>query len=178
MSIFVEQIMCKKFQIFLAALLLVGTFGCGAKELLGLGGKDRTLYSGPQYSPTSQVAIAFHPTQVPKSCKVFAEVLAQLPPKLTGKDIESAILTEAGKRGANRVLIGQSRQGDDKGTRFLYYGPDKEYLCSEQCGDWKFGYDLWEKQGEWVNIGYKEWGRAEVRYETPLVMQLVLLQCR
>jgi len=174
--------MYKIFQIILSAFVLVSTFGCSgvkeAKDLVGLGGKDRTVYSGPKYAPTSQVAIAFQPAQVPKSCRVFAEVMVQLPPKLTGKDIETAILTEAGKRGADQVLIGQSRQGDDKGTRFLYYGPDKEYLCSEQCGSWKFGFDLWEKQGEWVNIGYKEWGKTEVRYDVPLLVQLALLQCR
>ncbi len=174
--------MSKIFQIILSAFVLVGVFGCGGvkevKDLVGLGGKDRTVYSGPNYAPTSQVATAFQPTQVPKSCRVFAEVLVQLPPRLTGKDIESAILNEAGKRGADQVLIGQSRQGDDKGTQFLYYGPDKEYLCSEQCGGWKFGYDVWEKQGEWVNIGYKEWGKAEVRFDVPLVVQMAMLQCR
>ena len=105
-------------------------------------------------------------------------MLVQFPPKQTGKDIESAIVAEAGKRGADQVLIGQSRQGDDKGLRFLYYGPEKEYLCVEQCGGWNFGYDLWEKQGEWVNIGYKEWGKAEVRYDTALAMQIALLKCR
>jgi len=170
--------MNKFFQISLATFLLVGTFGCGAKEYLGFGDKEQTLYKGPKYPPTSQIAVAFHSTQVPKSCRVFAEALAQLPAQLTGRDIERIVFAEAGKRGADRVLIGQSRQGDDKGTRFLYYGPDKEYLCSEQCGDWKFGYDIWEKQGEWVNIGYKEWGKAEVRYDAPLVMQIALLQCR
>jgi hypothetical protein len=174
--------MPKIFQIILSVFVLIGIFGCGGvkevKQLVGLDGKDRTVYNGPNYTPTSQVAIAFQPSQVPKSCRVFAEVMVQLPPKLTGKDIESAILSEAGKRGAGQVLIGHSRQGDDKGTRFLYYGPDKEYLCSEQCGGWKFGYDVWEKQGEWVNIGYKEWGKADVRYDVPLVMQVAFLQCR
>lgn len=175
--------MFKIFQIILSAFVLAGIFGCGGvkevKELVGLGGKDRTVYNGPNYAPTSQVAIAFQPAQVPKSCRVFAEVLVQLPPQLTGKDIETAILNEAGKRGAHQVLIGQSRQGgDDKEARFLYYGPDKEYLCSEQCGSWKFGYEVWEKQGEWVNIGYKEWGKTNIRFEAPLVMQMALLQCR
>jgi hypothetical protein len=178
--------MYKIFQIFLSILILVGTFGCGAKEYLGFGdkgflgygGKDRTVYTGPVYPPTSKTTVAFQPVQVGKSCRVFSEALVQLPPQLTGKDIEQAVLAEAGKRGAAQVLIGQSRQGDEKSVRFLYYGPEKEYPCAEQCGSWKTSYDFWEKQGEWVSIGYKEWGKSEVRYETPLIVQIALLQCR
>lgn len=170
--------MNKVFQAFLAILVLAGMYGCGAKEMLGFGEKNRTVYTGKVYPPTNKVAVAFQPSQVPRNCRVFAEVLAQLPPKQTGKDIEHTLLNEAGKRGADQILVGQSRQGDEKNARFLYYGPDREYLCSDQCGGWKFGYDLWEKQGEWVSIGYKEWGKSEDRYESPLVMQIVMLKCQ
>ena len=179
--------MCKIFQIFLSCLILVGTFGCGAKEYLGLGdkgflgigGKDRTVYTGPVYPSTNKkIVVAFQPAQVGKSCRVFAEALVQLPPMVTGKDIEQTVLAEAGKRGADQVLIGQSRQGDEKSVHFLYYGPDKEYPCAEQCGSWKTSYDFWEKQGEWESVGYKEWGKSDVRYEKPLIMQIALLQCR
>lgn len=170
--------MSKILQFILLGALLVTTFGCGGKSFFGFGGQDRSLYAGPVYPSTSNVAVSFQPGQVPKTCRVFAEAMVQLPPKISGKDVARTILSEAGKRGADRVLIGQSRQSDDNGTRFLYYGPDKEYPCSEQCGSWRFGYDLWEKQGEWVSIGSQEWGKTEARFETPQIMQIVLLRCR
>lgn len=179
--------MVKILQFVLMALLLVSTSGCGAKKLVGLDGtgflgfgdNEKTAFKGATYPPTSQVAIAFQPSQVAASCRVFAEALVRLPAKVSGKDIENTILAEAGKRGAEQVLIGQSRQAeDDEGAQFLYFGPNKEYLCSEQCGGWKFGYSLWEEQGDWVNIGYKEWGNAGYRSEGPLVMQIVMLRCR
>jgi predicted small lipoprotein YifL len=171
--------MSKIVQFILLVMVVISASGCGTKEMLGFGGKDKNAYDGPEYPATSKVATAFQPTQVPKSCRVFAEVLVQLPPKISGKNIENTILAEAGKRGADQVLIGQGRQGEsDDGVQFLYYGPKKEYLCSEQWSGWKFGYNLWEKQGEWVSVGYKEWGKAEVSYETPLVLQMAMLRCQ
>jgi hypothetical protein len=170
--------MSKSVQLVLMAAVLAAAMGCGVKKYVGLG-DDRTVYNGPVYPATSKIAIAFQPAQTGKSCRVFAESLAQFPANLTGKDIETAVLAEAGKRGADQVLLGQTRQGeDDDGLQFLYYGPSREYLCADQCGGWKFGYNLWEKQGGWVTVGYAEWGKAGVRFETPLVMQLVMLRCQ
>ncbi len=171
--------MLKIVQLVLLSLVLISASGCGTKELLGLGGKDKNAYAGREYPATSKVTTVFQPTQVPKSCRVFAELLVQLPPKISGQQIEHTILAEAGKRGADQVVIGQARQSQDNdGIQFLYYGPKKEYPCAEQWDGWKFGYALWEKQGEWVSVGYKEWGKAEVSYETPLVMQMAMLRCR
>ena len=174
--------MSKTVRFILVAAVLVVFSGCGVKnnvkKLVGLG-EDRTVYSGPTYPASSKIAIAFQPAQVNKSCRVFAETLVQLPANLTGKGIETSVLAEAGKRGADQVLIGQTRQGTgDGGLKFLYYGPAHEYFCTEQCGGWKFGYDVWEKQGEWVTIGYSEWGKDGVRFETPLVMQVAMLRCQ
>ncbi|ADW19116.1 hypothetical protein Despr_2983 [Desulfobulbus propionicus DSM 2032] len=175
--------MSKWSQFIAAAAVLAAASGCGLNQevgkLVGLSGEDRTAYNGPVYPATNKIAIAFQSAQVDRSCRVFAEVLVQLPANQTGKDIEAAVLGEAGKRGADQVLIGQSRQSeDDNGLRFLYYGPAYEYLCDEQCGGWKFGYDLWEKQGAWVSVGYAEWGRGEAHFETPLTMQLAMLRCQ
>jgi len=171
--------MVKIVQSALLAIVLISAPGCGTKELLGLGDKEQNPYTGPAYPPASKIVTAFQPTQVPRSCRVFAEVLVQLPPKISGKNIENTILAEAGKRGADQVLIGQSRQGnEDDGLQFHYFGPKKEYLLTEQWDGWKFGYDLWEKQGAWVSVGYKEWGKAEVSYETPLVLQMAMLRCQ
>jgi len=171
--------MSKCVQLVLAAMILAAVSGCGVKKYVGLGDDDRTVYSGPMYPATSKIAIAFQPAQVGKSCRVFAETLAEFPANMTGKDIESAVLGEAGKRGADQVLIGQSRlAADDDGLKFLYYGPTHEYLCADQCGGWRFGYKFWEKQGEWASVGYGQWGKSGARFENPLVMQMVMLRCQ
>lgn len=175
--------MLKTVRCILVAVVLVAVSGCGAgksvKKLVGLGGDDLTVYKGQVYPATSKIAIAFQPAQVGKSCRVFAESLVLFPANQTGKDIENSLLAEAGQRGADQILIGQTRQGeDDAGLQFLYYGPTYEYLCVDQCGGWKYGYKLWEAQGEWVTLGYNEWGKTGVRFETPLVMQVVMLRCQ
>ncbi|NLX19776.1 MAG: hypothetical protein GXY53_10935 [Desulfobulbus sp.] len=166
-----------------AVFLLAVLSGCGAKDrvkqLVGLGGPDHTVYSGAVYPATSKIATAFQANQVDRSCRVFAEVLVQLPENFSGKDIETAILKEAGARGADQVLIGQARTGSKTdGPVFLYYGPTYEYLCANQCDAWKYGYDLWEQQGEWISVGYRQWGNAGVVYEMPLIMQVLMLRCR
>ena len=56
-----------------------------------------------------------------------------------------------------------------------------EARIAERLERWrglKFGYEVWEKQGDWVSIGYNELGRAEVRYDVPLIMQVAMLRCR
>jgi len=163
--------------------VLTALAGCGAKDrvkrFVGLAGPDPTEYIGPVYPATQSVAVAFQPGQVDKNCRVFAELLVQFPAKSSGAAVESAVLTEARARGAEQVLIGQTRQGkDDSGPRFLYYGPAYEYRCADQCGGWKFGFDLWEAQGEWASLGYKEWGKAGAVFETPLVVQTLMLRCQ
>lgn len=157
--------------------------GCGVKDSVkrftGLGGPESTEYTGTAYPATQTVAVAFQPAQVDKTCRVFAELLVQFPANATGKDVETAVLTEARARGAHQVLIGQTRQGkEDSGPHFLYYGPAYEYLCADQCGGWKFGFDFWGEQGDWASIGYREWGKAGVIFETPLVIQMVMLRCQ
>lgn len=175
--------MVKSVQLILMTIVLAAVAGCGVqksvKKFVGLGDEDLTVYSGPMYPATTKIAIAFQPAQVGKSCRVFAESLALFPVNVTGKDIEASVLAEAGKRGADQVLVGQTRQAaDDDGLQFLYFGPKNEYLCADQCGGWKFGFSFWEKQGHWVPLGYAEWGKATTRFETPLVMQMAMLRCQ
>ena len=164
--------MLKKIRIVtLLLILLLIIAGCGKKEA--------PKYSGIVYPPTSEVKSVFQPGQVSKVCRIFAEVLVSLPANSTGKGIHDYVITEAGLRGAEMVLIGQSRESeDDDGPVFHYFGPDKEYLCSEKWCGWKGGYDLWAKQGDWVNIGLNEWGNGAVFYDYPIVMQVAYLRCR
>ncbi len=81
-----------------------------------------------------------------RACWVFAEVLVQLPADLTGQEIENILLAEAGQRGADLMLIGQSRQGTDDQTASSTTGRAR-IPFGERWRGWKFGYELWEKQG-------------------------------
>jgi hypothetical protein len=77
------------------------------------------------------------------------------------------------------VLIGRARESkDNNGLTFHYYGPAHEYLCTDQCGGWKYGYDLWEQQEDWVSFGYAQWGKANAVYEMPMILQVALLRCQ
>lgn len=146
--------------------------------LSGCGGKDTNAYSGKAYSPTTKIATAFHYTQVPEPCRVFAETLALLPPNLSGKEVKNLVYREAGAKGADLILIGQSRQSEEEELQFLYYGPREEYSCAEDWNGWKYGYDQWEDQGKWVNIGLSEWGNTKVSFDAPLIMQVAFMRCR
>ncbi|HFQ90583.1 MAG TPA: hypothetical protein ENK27_10960, partial [Desulfobulbus sp.] len=72
----------------LAALLLLGS--CG--------GKKAVIYTGKTYPPTEKVGYAFLPSQVPPTCRVFAQVLVTLPADSTGKSIRDSITDEARMR--------------------------------------------------------------------------------
>lgn len=160
---------------FICTLLLPAI----ALLLSGCSGKDETAFTGKAYTPTDKIATAFQYTQVPRPCRVFAETLAILPANQSGKEIQNMVFKEAGAKGADLVLIGQTRKmEDDAESQFVYYGPVQEYLCAENWCGWKFGYDEWEDQGEWVNIGHSEWGNETVSFENPLMMQVAFLRCR
>lgn len=163
--------MNRKTSLFLCAALVLLLSACG--------GKDRTVFTGKVYPPTQKIATVFQYTQVPRPCRVFAETLMTLPATSNGAEIQRLVFGEAAAKGADLVLIGQTREmEDDEGFGVIYFGPEKEYLCAESWCGWKFGYDEWEDQGDWVNIGLKEWGNASVTFAPPLMMQVAFLRCR
>lgn len=163
--------MQRMLQIILSVALVVGTLGCGKQ--------DGSVFTGTVYPPTTEMTTVFQPAQAPLSCRVFAEALVFVPAELTGEDISTIIQAEAGKKGADMVLIGQTRESKkDEGVQFIYFGPTREYRIADQWRGWRYGYDLWSKQGEWVSIGYKEWGNEVIRFENPLLIQVALLRCR
>ena len=147
-------------------------------SLLGACSGHNTGYVGKQYEPTEKVVPVYQAGQIPKSCRVTAHLLVNLPPKFSGQNSADAISDEAKLRGADVVLVGQSRQSEDgEQLSFTYYGPAQEYGVERWSG-WKFGYDKWEDQGEWVNIGYTEWGNSSVEFDYPIMLQLAFLRCR
>lgn len=163
-------------EITLSAILIsffLVQVGCSDKDA------DLMAYRGTTYPPTSKIDYIFQATQAPQSCRVFAELLATLPTDADGKLIQQKLENEAKARGADMVLVGQSRQmEDDEGFTFVYYGPQKEYFCNEQWCGWKYGYDAWEEQGDFVNIGFQEWGNTKVRFDYPVMLQAAFLRCR
>lgn len=151
----------------LASLVLLS--GCGSHD---------PGYQGMQYPATEKVEPVFMKSQIPQSCRVFAHLFVTMPPQYTGKDFVAAVTEEAKAKGADMMLIGQSRQcTSGSELDFTYYGPDREYLIRDWPG-WNFGFEDWEEQGEWASIGYSEWGSSEVRYDYPIVMQTIFLRCQ
>ena len=145
----------------------------------GCGGKDSTAYRGVKYPATTKVIPSFQPDQVPVSCRVFSHLLARLPKGSNGKTIAQDVENEARAHGADMLLSGGSRQAEDNhGLDFIYYGPEEQYKCRDKWCGWKFGYDVWSEQGDWVNLGYNEWGNGNVSFDFPIVMQLAFLRCQ
>lgn len=151
------------------ALTTTGMLGCGSHE---------PVYTGKEYPPTEKVETVFQESRIPESCRVFAHLFATMPAGYTGRDFVAVLSGEARSRGADMMLVGQSRQCTTKTElAFDYYGPDREYRIAEWPG-WSFGFDEWGKQGAWAGIGYDEWGNGEVYYDYPIILQAVFLRCQ
>ena len=147
--------------------------------MAGCSSKDIPAYHGRQYPASNTVIPVFQAGQVPVSCRVFSQMLVWLPENSTGKSIAQAIEQEAISRGADVLLIGKSREAsDDEGLLFTYYETAKEENCREQWPGWKFGYDVWSQQGDWVSFGYNEWGNADIQFNTPIILQAAFLRCQ
>lgn len=151
------------------ALIMIGLIGCGSHE---------PVYTGKKYPPTEKVEAVFQKSRIPEACRVFAHLFATMPAGYTGRDFVAALSDEARSRGADMMLIGQSRQcTTESELTFEYYGPNREYRIGEWPG-WSFGFDEWGKQGAWAGIGYEEWDNGEVYYDYPIVLQVVFLRCQ
>ena len=153
----------------IAAALIVFLSGCGSHD---------PGFQGMQYPPTEKVEPIFLKSKIPDSCRVFAHLFVTMPAGYTGKDFVSAVKKEAKAKGADMVLVGQSRQcTTETALDFTYYGPDREYKIREWPG-WNFGFEDWEEQGEWASIGYQEWGDSNLRFDYPIVMQVIFVRCQ
>ena len=155
--------------LFILLFMLTGCFGFGSKQSNIRVGKIRT----------ARVIPTFQPKHIPVSCVVISHLLVQLPSNMNGKSISRAVTMEAAVQGADMLLIGGSRQAeDDDDMDFICYGPEQPYNFRDKWSGWKFGYEMWVDQGEWVSLAYKEWGNEDISYNFPIVMQAAFLQCK
>ncbi|MDU9049373.1 MAG: hypothetical protein Q3M30_11000 [Candidatus Electrothrix sp. Rat3] len=135
-------------------------------------------YKGIKFPSTDKVVPTFQDRQVPVSCRVFAHLLVHIPEGSTGKSLAQAIEAEAMTRGADMLLLGGTRQANDnQGPAFSYYGPAQPYKCRDNWSGWKFAYEEWVSQGEWVAMGYNEWGNPDAHFNSPLIIQAAFLRC-
>ena len=63
-----------------------------------------------QYPPTAKVEPIFQVSQAPASCRVFSHLFATIPPNMMMNEFTDKISGEAKSKGADMMLIGQSRQ--------------------------------------------------------------------
>jgi len=153
--------------ILLGALVFIA--GCGSHE---------SGMMTSRYSSTQTVKAVFQKKAIPASCRVFAQLFATFPTGYTGKEFADALTAEAQSKGADMMLIGQSRQcTTESDLSFRYFGPDREYRLPDWPG-WSFGLEEWEEQGEWIGIGYNEWGNSSVSYDYPIILRAAFVRCQ
>jgi hypothetical protein len=140
--------------------------------------KKTKSYKGITYFPTERVVPTFQEQQVPVNCRVFAHLLVHIPEGFTGKEIAQTVETEAMALGADMLLIGGTRAANSsKEPAFSYYGPAQPYKCRDHWSGWKFAYEDLVNQGEWVAMGYDEWGNQDASFSSPLIIQAAFLRC-
>lgn len=161
--------MKKKFTILSIILITVSLMtGCASNDA-GL--------KAIQYPPTDKVETIFQKKDIPESCRVFSHLFVNMPAGYTGAQFVEAVSKEAESKGADMILIGQSRQcTTESELRFNYYGPDHEYKIRDWPA-WSYGFEDWHEQGAWANIGYNEWGDGSIFFDYPILMQVVFLRC-
>ncbi len=137
-------------------------------------------YTGVSFPQTNTSRLTFQEEGVPADCTAFAHLLMNSKTVSTGKDIASAMHSEAESKGANLVLVGMSREMPDKEfdeTRFSYYGPEYAYSFAKTWLGWKFGFDEWNEAGVLTDMGWESWGNGNITYDNSLVIQAVFLRC-
>jgi hypothetical protein len=162
----------------MSAKTLLSCLSLIALFLLPACGNNKATTAPIAHPATDRVETIFQQTQVPDACRVIAQVLVTVPALQTGRQFAETVTAEARARGAEMLLIGQSRQSvEESELSFAYYPPAREFRINEWPG-WNFGAEEWKEQGAWANIGFAEWGNNEIRYDYPVVLQAVFLRCR
>ncbi len=158
---------------FLLCCALVFLSSCGGKDI------DPHAFHGRLYPPTDKVTYIFQSSQAPTNCRIFAKLLVDMPAGINGALMREQMDKEAKAHGADMVLIGQARRmNDDEGFHFIYYGNGGEYRCNDQWCGWKYGFDVWDKQGKFVSIGIDQWSNQAVSFPFPVMLQAAFIRCR
>ncbi len=137
-------------------------------------------YEGIRFPQTTINQVSFQEHSIPADCSAFAHLQMNSRMRSTGKDIEEAMLLEAGNKGANLVLVGMSRELVDaelEENSFAYYGPEYAYNFNKTWLGWKFGFDEWNDADNLVGLGAGKWGSDEISFDNSLLIQAVFLRC-
>jgi hypothetical protein len=146
--------------------------------LSGCGFHDNDSVQTITYPPTDKVEAVFQKSRVPASCRVFANLYATMPAGSSGQQFVEAVSDEARSKGADIILVGQSRQcTTESELNFTYYGSNREYKIRDWPG-WSYGFEEWQEQGDWTGIGYKEWGSNDIHYDYPILLQVAFVRCQ
>lgn len=152
---------------------------CILLSLTSCGSSD-SVYKGIQHPKTSITKITFQEQTIPEGCFAFAHLLMNTKANSQGQDLADAMRAEAMDKGANLVLIGLAREGDDAeldANRFDYYGPDYSYNFNRTWLGWKFGFDEWNEGGELVGFGTNASASRETLFPQSMMVQAVFLRC-
>ncbi len=158
----------KLFSLLFFAIFLSGCFS------------DTATYEGISYPQATDSQFTFQGETVPDDCRVFAHLMMNSKGPATGKDISTAMHTEAESKGANLVLIGMTREMPDEQfeeNRFDYYGPEYDYSFQRTWLGWKFGFDEWDEAGSISDLGSNSWGNGAAKFDNSLLIQAVFLHC-
>lgn len=137
-------------------------------------------YKGLKYPQTNTVQTSFQEDDMPDDCSAFAHVLLKTKTNSTGEEIAHIMKEEAKSKGANRILIGMSRELTAEAfeaDRFDYYGPEYSYTFNKTWLGWKFGFDEWNKGNRLVGLGAEAWGAPNTSFRNSLLVQAVFLRC-
>lgn len=137
-------------------------------------------YKGIKYPQTNRVQMSFQEEDIPDDCSAFAHVLLKTRTNSTGAQLAHIMKEEAKSKGANRILIGMSRELTAENLeidRFHYYGPQYDYIFNKTWLGWKFGFDEWNKGNRLVGLGADTWGDPQTNFRNSLLIQAVFLRC-
>lgn len=163
----------QKRQLYSLLTIILATFLSGCWS-------GTTEYQGISFPKTTTTQVSFQEHTIPADCSAFAHLHMNSKMRSSGKDIEEAMLQEAGSKGANLVLVGMSREDLDaelEETQFSYFGPEYAYNFSKTWLGWKFGFDEWNDRDKLVGLGADTWGSSDITFDNSLLIQAVFLRC-
>ncbi|MEN8199453.1 MAG: hypothetical protein ABFR63_05200 [Thermodesulfobacteriota bacterium] len=143
-------------------------------------GSGTARYEGIRFPATTSSQVRFQEHSVPADCSAFAHLLMNSKMSATGKEIAEAMEAEGMDKGADLILIGMARElAEEKleENRFDYYGPEYAYNFSKTWLGWKFGFGDWNHAGDLVGLGVDSWGKSDISFASPLLIQAVFLRC-